>query len=146
MRTLLSRGKRIDNGEWVHGYYVHLTDDKGKEQHRIYTGYAESDCGEWYPDWWEVDPATIGRYTGLTDKHGKEIFEGDIVSAHFDALFPDDETLMEIGHNGLVFTERGKGRCPTPMAEVRSLYEEESKELWDVIGNIYDTPDLMEGK
>lgn len=76
---LLCRGWSTDYAWWFEGYYVHLTDQKGRESHRIYTGYAESDCGEYYPDWFEVDPATVGRFAGLEDRNGKRIFEGDLV-------------------------------------------------------------------
>lgn len=59
MRELLSRGKRLDTGEWVEGYFVHLDSERGLQSNRIYTGYAETDCGDFFPDWWEVDPDTV---------------------------------------------------------------------------------------
>ena len=55
----LWRGKRLDNGEWIEGYYVCLTYSKN-EEHRIYTGYAEMDCGDYYPDFYKIDPETLG--------------------------------------------------------------------------------------
>ena len=85
MCDILFRGKCKDNGEWVEGYYVRLFDDKGNISHRIYHGYAETDCGDFYPDWFEVDPNTLCQYTGttefvMTDKSFNEpLFEGDIV-------------------------------------------------------------------
>ena len=66
-------GKQITTDKWIEGYYVHLVDDKGNETHRIYTGYAESDCGVFYPVWVEVDPSTIS-YVGLNDKNDKNVF------------------------------------------------------------------------
>ena len=73
----ICKAKRKDNGEWVDGYYVCLNG----AGHFIYTGYAETDCGTYYPDFHEVIPETICQCTTLTDKNGKLIFGGDVVKA-----------------------------------------------------------------
>lgn len=75
MRDKIYKAKRTDRDEWVYGYYVCLNE----KSHRIYTGYAETDCGHYYPDFYEVVPETIGQYTGLVDKKDGMVFEGDIV-------------------------------------------------------------------
>ena len=74
MREILFRAKRLDNGEWVEG------------------AYCPKRCSGDYPSiiklgqphegrWFTIDPATVGQFTGLCDKNGKKIFEGDIVRA-----------------------------------------------------------------
>lgn len=67
MREILFRGKRFDNGQWEYGYY---SCDSGK-----YHFILSIDDGGSY----RVDPATVGQYTGLQDRGGNRVFEGDII-------------------------------------------------------------------
>ena len=140
MREILFRGKRLDNGEWAYGYV--LIDNapcalksagKCKRDHNGSRSaiYSWNDDLREYEEL-EVDPATIGQYTGLKDKNGKRIFEGDIIEhkrigKRFSVRFDNDSARFIL--DGIP-------------------YNYDFTELTDlqlcVIGNIYDNPELLE--
>lgn len=163
----LYRGKRKDTGEWVEGFYVHLYDDKGHESHRIYPGYAETDCGDYYPDWFEVDPETVGQYTGRDDMNEQGIFEGDIIRYNtfndFDCHsvvkfgeYEQDGSGGEYNPRDCIgwYVEVDNFTCPD-WAENDPIYFNdylkqqnlfEVSDECEVIGNIHDNPELLEVK
>lgn len=148
MRELLFRGKRVDNGEWVEGFYVHLLPGKGRNSYRIYAGYAETDFGDFYPDWYEIDPATAGQYTGLT-ANGKRIFEGDIVKL-IDSRF-------RYSYAGVVCFYEGSFCIKLKGFREEIFHRIGEKEKWqemgasgtltyqyEILGNAYDHRELLE--
>lgn len=136
MREILFRGKRIDNGEWVCGYYVY--DESGQLTEKaapfIYRLNVHP-CGcSLIP--YEVIPETVGQYTGLTDKNGKRIFEGDIVTA-YNAVGECTHTATAVKWNDF-FAEWSIGKC-------NSMYSDGRICSYEVIGNIHDNPELLKG-
>ena len=91
MKEVLFRGQRIDNGEWVYGFYVETLDIKNEDflppfekKKYIFTSWEESllsneDNGGIF----EIKPESIGQFTGLLDKNGNEIFEGDLIQTEY---------------------------------------------------------------
>ena len=166
MREILFRGKRIDNGAWVYGDLIWAdyiparawisSPDDGNRLRRIDTG---SKTAEWRGI--EVDPKTVGQYTGLTDKNGQKIFEGDIV-AFADSL--DHKMYLESldAPNGHYDEPHNEGRSVAKIIygiaddypafdldehdfEINGLSALANYGYWyEVIGNIHDNPELLE--
>lgn len=132
MREILFKAKRIDNGEWVEGCYaVH----KGK----IFIGVSINETF-YIPvlSWLEVTSETLCQFTGLYDKNGNKIWENDILMAHLDESYPEDTTYetVEWGVAGWVTGEANSSD--------RQYLDEFDTEHFEVIGNIFDNPELLQ--
>lgn len=121
MREILFRAKRIDNGEWAEG----LPQKMWGEWHIINT----EDENTVYP----IDPETICQYIGLTDKNGKKIWENDIVTGYFN--HKPISGHIKYGSNAVYFIER-KG--------LYGIHLDNSEDWLEVVGNIFDNPELLE--
>ena len=130
----ICRAKRIDNGEWIDGYYVCLNENC----HLIYTGYAETDCGDYYPDSFEVIPETVGECTTLHDKNGKLIFEGDIVKDKESGLL--GKVIFATAADGF------DGMTGFMVDDVDDGLQNYNGfwHLVEIIGNEFDNPELLE--
>lgn len=148
MSRILSRGKRKDNGEWACGDHVVIN---GRE-HRIYTGYAEADCDELFPDWYEVVPETVVHYTTITDSKGEPIFVGDIVKAPKNLSKTEFYIgTIEFGN----FTDHGENTYTGFYIKWHNVYKYDTLRqsiIWwrdtegrflRVIGNVFDNPELI---
>ena len=137
MREILFRGKCADNyknsGKWAEGYLLRFTE---KRNPLIMLKDGGGECAE-------VIPESVGQYTGLTDKNGKKVFEGDILSAHFDESYPDDESLLLVGNNGYAFTLKEEDSEPEMIENSDMRFFDE---IFVVIGNVHDNPGLMKGE
>lgn len=137
MRTIKFRGKRFDNGEWVYGYYARLRNEF-KEWHCIMTEKDASenyikDCNGYNMIYTPVNHNTVGQFTSLYDKNGKEIYEGDILKA-------GDVGLLEVRFVRGVFAFLWDGNLDDEFPTGSPTHE------WaDIIGNIHDNSDLMKG-
>lgn len=144
MREILFRGKRIDDDEWVEGYLIH---DEFCNTFIPYIGYL---CGDGV-DVVDVEPETVGQYTGLEDKNGKEIFEGDIIK--FRKYRDEPDWVGVVSYEYCTYFAKGK----MPLAYKKEIDKEAfhcpfevtisgiDKATIEVIGNIHDNPELLEG-
>lgn len=128
MREILFRGKSKNSNKWVYGWYC------GKTLNHDMSDTEESsqiiDFKTLY--WHTCRPETVGQFTGLTDKSGKKIFEGDIVKISHDAYH---------GVRGEVFFKSGSFMLKN-VSDVLTLY---GFLPWcEVIDNIHDNPELLE--
>ncbi len=141
-REILFRGKRLDNGEWVYGAIICQDDRYFINPQTDGIVYCSSVKGKWiFGDYLEVDPATVGQYTGMTDKNGKKIFEGDVIKGlrYHDygksGEYQDDVRIAK-------WREKDAGFYPFTMFDGYTY----NLKHYAVIGNIYDNPELLEGE
>ena len=138
MKDILFRGKRVDNGEWVYGFLtkmwgaLHII-DKANEN----VAY-------------EIIPETVGQYTGLIDKNGKKIFEGDIIRAI--TLDTGSEQMAVVCFGNFIDENNGDEYIGFYIefdgikTTITQLAMEECKNRIEVIGNIYDNPELLKAE
>lgn len=158
MRTIKFRGKRCDNGEWVYGYYAMLRNEF-KEWHCIMTEKDASenyikDCNGYNMLYTPVNHNTVGQFTGLYDKNGEEIYEGDILRypakdkyheenfVSFEVFWHDNDCADN--HVGWQIDRRHFHGCICGTFDISTFLPRYTKKMV-IIGNIYDNPELLEG-
>lgn len=150
MREILFRGKRVDNGEWIEGFYSPIRlPIVGEMGHFINEdGYRAI----------EIKKETVCEYTGLTDKNGKRIFEGDLFVPYTYGE-KDNDFAGVIEKRGASFVLRSKNyadlRLDDCVEKIFSHYQPNVGEIFvpknevaqgEVIDNIHDNPELLEVK
>lgn len=150
---ILFRGKRVDNGEWVIGSLVKMG-PAGYVHYFILPDYASA----FYDI--EVDPATVCQDTGLTDKNGVKIFEGDIVAwrdknfilnghyiYEFDGYKYGDELIVRCLKSGFMLCKKHDGMpdIPNANAKIDNYAFWNYHRFFEVIGNIHDNPEISGG-
>jgi uncharacterized phage protein (TIGR01671 family) len=135
METIKFRGKN-KNDDWVEGYYCKFG-FVGNEKYYIIPYYASALYAI------EINPETVGQFTGITDKNGEETFEGDILHTNYhsecdvEVVFNDGRYAMKFLHNH-GYHCKGEIDCNCFCQEMVSRLSK--------IGNIYDNPELLESE
>lgn len=133
MREIKFRGKRLDNGEWVVGSYIEAENRDLSIAHQI-VPYESGEAVR------EVDPDTVGQFTGLKDRNAREIYEGDILKSARDGRLYVVKFWIGMFYASVEECNKGIfGGFP-----LHALTEnEESGYECDIIGNIHDNPELL---
>ena len=142
MREILFRGKRLQGGNWVEGYFFKSDINKRERESGKATMIFTPDCDTFITvpechNSFMVVSDTVGQYTGLKDKNGKRIFEGDIAKV----LQGKDKDIAYVGFENGAFMLYPK---------TGNIYERTLWEYWyndwdvEVIGNITENPELLE--
>lgn len=149
-REIKFRGKMIPENEWIFGTILRIPAPPvcfGKSETDKY--YIQFPDPRYMPDWnmpykmvqGEVNPDTIGQYTGLHDKNGKKIYEGDIVKFRFKTDREEYPDLIGYIEYQTTFTAfrimSNKGSFKIDVLDLKFI---------EVIGNIYDNPELLGGE
>lgn len=131
MRNTIFRGKRKDNGEWIVGYYCEMFNPATKSGLPLL--HIISDL---LPFSAEIDPETLGQFTGLRDRKGRAIFEGDILKCnrnkYIEGVVVAEEWNCSCCDGVFGFAIQGDG-------DLRNF------DICDIVGNIHDNPELLKG-
>lgn len=151
-REILFKAKRKDNGKWVEGYYVKFKLEPNTNlSDVIFIPFKADRNGEW--GWIKVDPDTICQYTGLQDKNGRKIWENDILRGCQYPYLSDgncnyyaEVIWFENCHAFGIYTFKNPKSNVRGISEGNTeLMEDWISEDWEVIGNIFDNAELLEG-
>ena len=132
MREIKFRGKRPNSGKWVYGLLYYSIDHSYKIVEYMEVAPTMQDpCGDCINIFHDIDLNTVGQYTGLKDKNGKEIYEGDVFK------LGAEKEVFEVRFEHGCFLAYRNGKQFGIVGELQVCFIE-------IIGNIYDNPELLE--
>ena len=137
-REVAFRGKRCSDGKWVYGFYVESkTSWRGHKPHKSWIVPDAISNGGFFNvlGRYAVKDDTVGQFTGLRDKNGKRVFEGDVVHVVW------QDPMFCQWHERTVLVEFKYGRFTVYQSKP---FEHSDKRYFEVIGNIYDNPELLD--
>ena len=126
MREILFRGKQKTSGVWLHGDLRQWSENQ--------KGIYDYELGRTL----DVIPETVGQFTGLTDKNGKRIFEGDILDHHVQGDI--------IVNRGVVNWDEENARWAHQLNTMNPCFYMHNPKTIEVIGNIHDQPELLKSE
>lgn len=135
MRQIKFRGKRVDEGGWIYGDFCNYKfDGMDKATPCIHIG----NLGYIKNAFYQVDPNTVGQFSGLLDKNGKEIYEGDIVRYY-------DDIEDELVSSHVIYHKESCSFCAAPTKLCGDYVGIIAYWQFEVIGNIHDNPEMLKG-
>lgn len=149
MREIKFRGKSTTSGKWVHGMLTTLKNLETEMQDMIIIKnegvFNEGSASPFFMEWDYIHKDTVGQFTGLKDKSGEDIYEGDIISVN--GKYPK---LIR-------YIDEWASYCLANLTDLdcdlKTRYWQQVSPCWwtdykreiKVIGNIYDNPELLKG-
>lgn len=137
MRDIRFRGRDY-NGVWRYGYLIYINGGLGIQEVTEYGPRHDEPCGGIHVESYSVDPETVGECCGLKDKNGKDVFGGDIVSY---VWVDNPPTPLEVKWD----SEMSRfGLSEIGEDSIYGFNQKDMTERGEVIGNIYESPELLE--
>lgn len=143
-REIKFRGKRLDNGEWVYGDYYKRSIIRGyKQRVAHYIGWPVIDKDVIWNEYEEIDPHTVGQYTGIKDARGADIYDGDIIECISSNHIPIRHLIRFCDERGY-YAQYDNSNWTGELNECGHICQHYIDKFGKyVIGNIHDNPELL---